>query len=72
MIGKICGFLTNPGLSATIYTQITDVEGEINGLFTYDRKVPKFDAPMLKALHGQVIADANAIQAGAKPSPPPR
>ncbi len=72
MIGKIRGFLTSPGLSATIYTQITDVEGEINGLFTYDRKVSKFDAAMLKALHGQVIADANAIQAGAKPSPPPR
>ena len=29
------------GLSASVYTQTTDVEGEINGLLTYDRKVSK-------------------------------
>lgn len=29
------------GLSAAVYTQTTDVEGEINGLMTYDRKVIK-------------------------------
>jgi len=28
------------GVAAGIYTQTTDVEGEINGLLTYDRKVP--------------------------------
>ena len=27
------------GLSAAVYTQTTDVEGEVNGLITYDRKV---------------------------------
>lgn len=26
------------GLSAAVYTQTTDVEGEVNGLITYDRK----------------------------------
>ena len=31
------------GLSASIYTQVSDVEDEINGLFTYDRKEIKFD-----------------------------
>lgn len=31
------------GLSAAIYTQITDVENETNGLLTYDRKVVKMD-----------------------------
>ncbi len=31
------------GLSAAIYTQTTDVEGEVNGLMTYDRKVLKLD-----------------------------
>lgn len=30
------------GLSAAIYTQTTDVEGEVNGLMTYDRSVIKF------------------------------
>ena len=32
------------------YTQITDVEQEINGLMTYDRK-PKFDTKAVKALN---------------------
>ncbi|HEY0789553.1 MAG TPA: glycoside hydrolase family 2 TIM barrel-domain containing protein [Chthoniobacterales bacterium] len=35
------GELARQGLGAAIYTQITDVEGEINGLMTYDRKVIK-------------------------------
>ncbi len=32
-----------PGLSAAIYTQTTDVETELNGLMTYDRRVLKMD-----------------------------
>jgi beta-galactosidase/beta-glucuronidase len=35
--------LMKKGLSAAIYTQITDIEHEINGLLTYDRKVIKMD-----------------------------
>jgi hypothetical protein len=31
------------GLSATIYTQLTDVEVDVTGLMTYDRKVIKVD-----------------------------
>jgi len=31
------------GLSAAVYTQWTDVENEMNGLYTYDRKVKKLD-----------------------------
>ena len=33
--------LINHGLSAAVYTQTTDVEGEVNGFMTYDRKVMK-------------------------------
>ena len=40
-----------PGLCAAIYTQITDVETEVNGLLTYDREVVKPDL--------QATADAN-------------
>ena len=37
------------GLNGCIYTQLTDVEGEINGLYTYDRQQCKVDkAKMLK------------------------
>jgi beta-galactosidase/beta-glucuronidase len=39
------------GLSAAVYTQTTDVEGEINGFMTYDRKVIKVPADKLKAVN---------------------
>ena len=38
------------GLCAAIYTQLSDVEDEINGLVTYDRKVVKLDAEPMRAL----------------------
>ena len=38
------------GLCASIYTQISDVEDEINGLLTYDRKLCKPDAAPLLAI----------------------
>jgi beta-galactosidase/beta-glucuronidase len=43
--------LIDAGLAAAVYTQITDVEIEVNGLLTYDRKVIKFDP--------KIVADAN-------------
>ncbi len=39
------------GLSAAVYTQTTDVEGEVNGLMTYDREVIKIEADTLKQMH---------------------
>ncbi len=39
------------GLSAAIYTQTTDVEGEVNGLMTYDREVVKIPEALLLQLH---------------------
>lgn len=38
------------GLCASIYTQITDVEEETNGLYTYDRRVCKVDKNKFKEL----------------------
>lgn len=46
--------LAATGLSAAIYTQTTDVEGEVNGLITYDREVIKIPAPMLHAIHSEL------------------
>ena len=43
--------LAKKGLGGAVYTQTTDVELEINGLMTYDRKVIKFDCAKLKAAH---------------------
>ena len=45
------------GLSAAVYTQTTDVEGEINGLMTYDRKVAKMPAENLKELHSKLYEE---------------
>jgi hypothetical protein len=39
--------LVGKGLSAAVYTQTSDVEVEVNGLMTYDRKVIKFDTEYL-------------------------
>ncbi len=42
------------GLSATVYTQLTDVEDELNGLLTYDRKVVKIPVDILKKINERV------------------
>lgn len=39
------------GLAAAVYTQTTDVEVEVNGLMTYDRKVIKFPVEAMKKMH---------------------
>jgi hypothetical protein len=46
--------LIENGLSAAVYTQTTDVEIEINGLMTYDRKEIKMPVADLKALHNKL------------------
>ena len=38
------------GLAASVYTQVSDVEDEINGLFTYDRAKEKVDAAQLTVM----------------------
>ncbi|WP_030743599.1 glycoside hydrolase family 2 [Streptomyces sp. NRRL F-5135] len=50
--------LTCQGSNGAVYTQITDVEGELNGLLTYDRKKMKPDVERLKAAHEALIAEA--------------
>lgn len=42
------------GLSAAVYTQTTDVEVEVNGLMTYDRKVVKLDEQRLKKVNTEI------------------
>ena len=42
------------GISAAVYTQTTDVEGEVNGIMTYDRKVIKVDEAQLREVNLQV------------------
>ncbi len=42
------------GLSATIYTQVSDVEFEVNGIMTYDREIIKLDEETLIELNGKL------------------
>lgn len=42
------------GLSAAVYTQVTDVEDELNGLMTYDREIIKIDIDVLKKINERV------------------
>lgn len=44
------------GLSAAIYTEICDVEYEINGYLTYDRAVMKMDAEKITAAHRKLVS----------------
>ena len=47
--------LVKTGCAAAVYTQTTDVEGEVNGLVTYDRKVVKLDPERVRAANRRVI-----------------
>ena len=38
------------GLAASIYTQLSDVEDELNGFITFDREVVKFDSDKIRAI----------------------
>ncbi|NSW52261.1 MAG: hypothetical protein HPY85_07145 [Anaerolineae bacterium] len=44
------------GLAAAIYTQTTDVEIEVNGYLTYDRKVEKMDRDALTTVHRRLLS----------------
>lgn len=47
------------GFSAAVYTQTTDVEGEVNGFMTYDRKVNKMDFKAVNKINTEVINALN-------------
>ena len=53
-IGKMYAEMVNPaipaGLCGVVYTQLSDVEDEINGLYTYDRQVCKVDGNRLREI----------------------
>ena len=53
-IGKMYAEMVNPaipaGLCGVVYTQLSEVEDEINGLYTYDRQVCKVDGERMRAI----------------------
>lgn len=49
------------GLSATIYTQTSDIEAEINGILTYDREVVKMDETTIKRVNQRLFEKFHTI-----------
>ena len=54
--------LISKGLCGCIYTQVSDVEEEINGLVTYDRQVVKVPVGILRAINLRMAEEAKKIQ----------
>ena len=46
--------LIKRGFTGAVYTQTTDVEIEVNGIMTYDRKVIKMDEPRIKEINDRI------------------
>ncbi|MFJ2497351.1 PA14 domain-containing protein [Streptomyces sp. NPDC087539] len=47
------------GSNGAVYTQISDVEGELNGLLTYDRRIVKPDVGRIRAAQDALVRDAS-------------
>ena len=56
------------GLAATVYTQLSDVEEEANGLVTYDRRIVKVPEERMRAINDRL---RNAAVAASAPTPRP-
>ena len=52
---KLKNLIKNKGLSAAVYTQLTDCEIEVNGLMTYDRKIIKMDTSITAPLDRSIV-----------------
>ncbi len=53
------GELIGRGFSAAVYTQTTDVEIEVNGLMTYDRKAVKVDEGRIRKINEKICNSLN-------------
>ncbi|GIH97060.1 AbfB domain-containing protein [Planobispora siamensis] len=58
MVRDLQELVVKKGLSGSVYTEITDLEGEYNGLMTYDRRVQKVDTNQVRAAHRNLLAVA--------------
>jgi Alpha-L-arabinofuranosidase B (ABFB) domain/Glycosyl hydrolases family 2, sugar binding domain/Ricin-type beta-trefoil lectin domain/Glycosyl hydrolases family 2/Glycosyl hydrolases family 2, TIM barrel domain len=61
LVDTLIALLRGRGTSASVFTQITDVEGEVNGLYTYDRQVLKVDGARVRAANQGLISASLAL-----------
>ncbi len=57
--GELLLKMAKTGFSAAVYTQTTDVEGEVNGLMTYDRKVIKIEENRVNEINQKICKSVN-------------
>ena len=53
-IKRLMPLISKKGLSALVYTEVSDVEDETNGLLTYDREIIKVDVDFMKEINDQM------------------
>ena len=52
---RVLSMTKSHGMTGAVYTQTTDVEGEVNGLMTYDRKVIKVDEGRIREINQAIV-----------------
>jgi hypothetical protein len=57
-------FVHTRGLSGSVYTEPYDVENELNGFYTYDRRVLKMNEARIKEVHARVLGLAHGTEFG--------
>ncbi len=55
---EIIPLIKNQGLCATVYTELTDVEDEVNGILTFDREL-KLNADVLREINDKIYKSFN-------------
>lgn len=61
MLNEVEQLMEYRGLSGALYTQTTDVEHEINGMLTYDRRVEKMNIAAVRRINARIIGRSRAI-----------
>lgn len=70
LIAQISALMAAPefSLSAAVYTELTDVEAEVNGMLTYDRQVMKMDEASLHKVHTDLLDASRQLNDASAPS----
>jgi hypothetical protein len=63
LVDGVRNLMIGRGLSAAVYTEITDLEGELNGFLTYDRQIVKMDQARVRAANQALIAASRSLPA---------
>jgi hypothetical protein len=63
LVQGVQNLMLGSGLGVSVYTEITDLEGELNGFLTYDRQVVKMDQARVRAANQALIAASRSLPA---------